>query len=49
MTGPNLTCFHRHGRAVLAAIVTMVVLAGGYALVSAVQGVRTAANRTADL
>ncbi len=49
MAGPNPTWFSRHRRAVLASIAAMVVLAGGYALVSAVQRVRTAASRSVDL
>ena len=49
MAGPNPSWFRSHCRAVLASIAAVVVVAGGYALVSAVQRVRTAASRSADL
>jgi len=42
MAAPNATWFSRHRLAVLGSIAAMLVLTGGYAVVSAVQRVRTA-------
>lgn len=49
MVGTNVTWLRRHRLALFVSIAATVVLAGGYALVSAVQKARTAASRSADL
>ena len=50
MVEQHPTWLRRHHRAVFASLVAMiVVVAGGYALVSAVQNARTVASRSADM
>jgi hypothetical protein len=49
MIGANPTWLRRHRLAVFVSVAATIVLAGSYALVSAVQRARTAASRSADL